>query len=327
MLSVRSAKGTRYRHVVFTGVRSAGRVLNFAPASPASEIGPAQASPPQRDPSQRRAIPESLHPDETAFIRWLFDRAGLEARSYRNETLRRRLRACLRALRTQSPGEARRLLQQRPDMIPLAVNAIVIGVTSFFRDSAVFDQLTYQALPFLASGAAKTAPRVWSVGCSSGEELYSVAILLAEMGVLHQSILLGSDCRSDAIRQARQGLFDAAALKHVPPQWVDRYFCPEVEKKYDRHNPSRYQVRDELRDAVQWRTADITRVREPGVWDLILCRNMAMYFQSDASGQLWEALEEMLRPGGYLVLGKAERPTGARRLSWVGPCIYRRTLG
>ena len=82
-----------------------------------------------------------------------------------------------------------------------------------------------------------------------------------------------------------------------------------------------------LRTAVQWRTADVMRVQEPGVWDLILCRNMAMYLRPEASGKLWDLFERALRPGGYLVMGKAERPANARRLSPVGPCVFRRDRG
>ena len=322
MLSVRPALGTRFRHVVFTGSRSPGRVLNFAPAPRARISAGNEAShdfprPTLSDPGDSR---------DAAFVQWLFAKGGLDSRAYRGETIRRRLNACLRALRVNSSSEARSLLDDRPDLIPVALNAIVIGVTSFFRDPAVFDQLTYQALPSMALNASKSPPRIWSVGCSSGEELYSIAILLAEMGVLDQSVLLGSDCRSNAVKQARTGCFDASSLKCVPSEWLSRYFIASFDKP--RHNTlPRYQICKALRAVTQWRTADVTCVREPGAWDLILCRNMAMYLRPDVSGQLWEALEDSLRPGGYLVLGKAERPVGARRLTWIGPCIYRRTLG
>jgi chemotaxis methyl-accepting protein methylase len=83
-------------------------------------------------------------------------------------------------------------------------------------------------------------------------------------------------------------------------------------------------VRPELRAAVQWRTGDLTRMCEPGTWDLILCRNLTMYLRPDVAARIYVALEEALRPGGFLVLGKAERPIAAQRLGLVAPCIYRR---
>ncbi|HYO09905.1 MAG TPA: protein-glutamate O-methyltransferase CheR [Tepidisphaeraceae bacterium] len=249
---------------------------------------------------------------------WLFEQAGIDGRAYRTETIRRRLGACLRALRVGSPAEARLLLQRDRAKVQVAVGALVIGVTSFFRDAGVFDHLTYTALAALPR--PPRARRIWSAGCSDGEELYSVAILLAEMNLLDDgATLLGTDCRAHAISHARQGRYVGAQLRDVPQVWRERYFEPI--------GAGGYRVLPRLRDAVQWRTADLTRLHEPGAWDLILCRNMAMYLRPEVAGRLWERLEQALRPGAFLVLGKAERPVGATRLSLVAPCVYRRDRG
>ena len=297
------ARPNKYRHVVFTGpYGSTARLVNLAPPTVSVEEAPTGN--------------DRLTEEEHAFIRSLFACAGLDANSYRAESLRRRLQACLRAVRASSILEARRALASKPALVTVAINAMVIGVSSFFRDAAVFDQIAFNVLPslFRTHGPA----RVWSVGCSEGQELYSVAILLAELGLLDGCYLLGTDCRAEAIHRARDGCYDAAAIRHVPQAWVEKYFHRQTD---------RWRVVSSLRTAVQWRTADVTRVQEPGVWDLILCRNMAMYLRPEASGKLWETFETALRPGGYLVLGKAERPVNARRLSPVGPCLFRRDRG
>jgi chemotaxis methyl-accepting protein methylase len=168
---------------------------------------------------------------------------------------------------------------------------------------------------------------VWSVGCSDGAELYSVAILLAEMGLLEGTCLLGTDCRADALARARDGIFDVRAIDGVPRTWIKQYFDRLPGTDAADAADERYRVRATVRSAVQWRRADVTRLQEPGQWDLILCRNMAMYLRSETSGKLWSHFEQALRPGGFLVLGKAERPVGAERLSMVGPCVYRRDRG
>ena len=296
---------SKYRHVVFTGpAGNTARIVNLAP--------PAQDGKPSRQPPRKQ-----LTEEEGAFVRSLFACAGLDADAYRPESLRRRLGACLRAIRATSILEARWVLAKNPSLVPVAMNAMVIGVTSFFRDAAVFDQLAFNVLPTLFR--SPRPPRVWSVGCSEGQELYSVAILLAELNLLDGCYLLGTDCRGEAIQQAREGFYDAASLKPVPPSWASKYFTM--------HAGGRWRIASSLRTAVQWRTADVTRIAEPGVWDVILCRNMAMYLRPEASGRIWELFERALRPGGYLVLGKAERPTNARRLSPVGPCLFRRDRG
>jgi chemotaxis protein methyltransferase CheR len=265
-------------------------------------------------PAPSLAWSDEMSGEEADFVRWVFDQAGLDARNYRTETLRRRYSACLRMLRVAEPGEARQRLVSDPDLLGSAIGTMVIGVTWFFRDTSVFDRLRDQILPLLAHGAGH--PSVWSLGCSDGVELYSVAMLLGEMGALGEAHLLGTDCRPPAIARARSGTYDTARLRDVPPPWAEKYFAPE--------GAHHFRASAELRRAAQWRVADVTRLPEPNGWDLILCRNMAMYFRPDIAGRLWTQLEHALRPGGFLVLGKAERPFGAARLTSVGPCTYRK---
>jgi chemotaxis protein methyltransferase CheR len=162
------------------------------------------------------------------------------------------------------------------------------------------------------------ALRIWSVGCSDGSELYSLAMLLAEQRILHRCYLLGTDCRADAIRRAATGAYDTAAVRGVPTGLLQRYFT---------FSGRDWRLHGWLRTAVQFRTANVLKIMEPGLFDLVLCRNMAIYLESDAVLQLWSGLEHSLRTGGVLVLGKAERPIGAKRLSAVAPCVYRRTRG
>jgi chemotaxis methyl-accepting protein methylase len=300
----RGGGGARFRHIVFKGSGRRGAV-DLAPRPAPVEYVPPPLHP--RGPQ--------LTPDEARFVNWLFAQGGLDARAYRPETLRRRLPACLRALRASSVADARLMLQDDPAAIADAVNTMVIGVTGFFRDTSVFDHLSNTVLPALPQRRGR--PRVWSAGCSDGEELYSVAMLLAEMGLLPGGgDLLGTDCRPQAVARARAGRYDQRVLRDVPPPWREKYF--------EGDGGTMARVRPKLRAAVQWRTGDLTRLCEPGAWDLILCRNMTMYLRADVAARVWGALENALRPGGFLVLGKAERPLVARRLGVVAPCIYRR---
>ncbi len=208
------------------------------------------------------------------------------------------------------------MLEENPTLQATAISAMLVGVTSFFRDPAVFDLLGRNVLPELARGRA--ALHAWSAGCSDGAELYSLALLLAEAGRLAGSYLLGTDCRPDALARARAGTFEAAALKHVAAPLLARYFTPV---------DGGWQVVPAVRACARWRTADVLQTQEPGLWDIILCRNTTMYMRAEAAQTLWERFEAALRPGGILVLGKAERPLGSRRLALLAPCIYRRSRG
>jgi chemotaxis methyl-accepting protein methylase len=302
-MSVSPSLPLRFRHVVFSGeLRRRKAAINLG----ASHDGVPSVPETKQNLSQENA----------AFVQWLFRQANLNAGHYRPETLQRRLPACLRALRARSVSHARQVLEAEPLLIASAINAMIIGVTSFFRDHNVFDYLQHKALPELA--LTRSGLAVWSAGCSEGAEVYSLAILLAEMGLLSTSYVLGTDCRTDALERARLGVFDGLSLKHVPAEWLRRYFCS---------HGAGWQVKPELRHAVRWRTGDILQAQEPGAWDIILFRNTAMYFRAEAAAPLWERFETALRPGGWLVLGRSERPVGLKRLSLIGPCLYRRNRG
>jgi chemotaxis methyl-accepting protein methylase len=252
--------------------------------------------------------------EEYWFLNWVLGESGLELVNYQLRTLRRRVPACLRAVRASSLSEARRVMAARPELRARALSTLVIGVTSFFRDAAVFRALREELLPPLLAGRAGVG--AWCVGCSDGSELYSLAMLLDELGYEGRWHLLGTDCRGDAVRRAREGVYDGQGLRGLDEALLERYFVREA--------ADQWRVKPELRSSVHWRKADALSVDEPGAWDVILCRNMGMYLVPEAAAGLWRRLEAALRPGGLLVLGKAERPNGARDLAAIGPCIYRR---
>lgn len=308
-----AAQAVCFRHVVFPdSIGGYGRALNASPREPI-EGHVCPLAPPQ--------FPPPLSPAAEAFIRWLFIRAGLGFHHYKPETLARRLPACLRAVGAASPVQARLLLRRRPDLLEHALEALLIGVTSFFRDEGVFAALRRHVLPEVVGGwrgrGADQPLRVWSAGCSSGAELYSVALLLLEQGALwpQRCELLGTDCRAGAVARAAAGVFEPGALKGLPRDLFREFFvCDE----------DHYRVRADIRSAVHWRRGDALAAAEPGPWDLVLCRNLAIYLQPAAAARLWATLAVALRPGGVLVLGKAERPVGVAGLAPDGPCVYRR---
>ena len=313
--AVEGAREARFRHIVFRQERSAAPI-NFAPLPPPPPLPP--SNPLKRwglHSNDPHYAPRPIAADELNFVRWLFARADLDARIYRTETLARRLPACLRAVRARSLSQARQRLEDEPGLTATALGAMLIGVSEFFRDAPVFEQLWREVLPTLPRRAGH--PRVWSIGCSDGQELYSVAMMLSELKMLAGATLLGTDCRSAAVARAREGRYDESALRGVPPSLVSKYCVDE---------PSRgmWRVCDEVRMATQWRSGDATRRSERGAWDLILCRNVSMYLQSEVASQLRRMCEQSLRVGGVLVFGRAERPQGMTRLTLLGPCVYRK---
>jgi chemotaxis methyl-accepting protein methylase len=274
------------------------------------DFAPAAASEPAQDAA-------TLQGEDREFRSWLLEHAGVDVSHYRPESLARRLPACLRTVRANSSAHARGILERNRNLIGSALGAVLIGVTSFFRDAQVFKDLDELVLAPLADRARI---RVWSVGCSEGMELYSVMMLLAERRVLHRCQLLGTDCRLSATRAAADGTYPASVVRELPASLLERYFLRA-------DDADAYMIHPFLRAQVEWRTADVLTTPEPGPWDLILCRNMAMYMRGQVMTRLWDILQQALRPGGHHVLGKAERPHTTVRLAQVAPCIYRRAKG
>jgi chemotaxis methyl-accepting protein methylase len=239
--------------------------------------------------------------------------------------------AVLRVLHARTQEQAQQILDERPELLPAAINALLIGVTSFFRDESVFETLRTSVLPQLAM--QRRPLRIWSAGCSNGAELYSVAILLAQAGMLEGSFLLGSDCRSEAVEQARAAAYDCDDLRLIEPAVLGKYFemdghginrdGPHFLRKENRVRPYLFRPVESLRRQVHWKTADVCGHIEDGPWDIILWRNMAIYLTAEAGATVWRGLVWALEPQGVLVVGKAERPPIGLELVSVGRYIYR----
>lgn len=243
---------------------------------------------------------------------WVLERAGLDARSYRPEPLLRRVPACLRALKVTDEAAAKRRIEEQPELLRLAVSELLIGVTEFFRDPLVFEALRRHILPALCR---QRRPRVWSASCSNGAELYSLAILLAEAGRLDHSVLLGTDCRADAIAEAHEAIYPAEAARLMDENLRSTYLsdCGGL-----------YRVESSIRRGLKWKVSDLNTQVEKGPWDLILWRNTSIYMTLEAARHVWQQLASVLAPGGVVVAGTAERPPADLGLVSVGRCLFAR---
>lgn len=307
----------RFRHVTFVG-----------PARVSPDTGP----PPSRSASaggSRRGQP--LDWATRLFFRRVCRAGGLRDGRYRDTILHRRRAACLRALRVPQLEQGLDLVRRKPDLAQRALGALMIGVTSFYRDPQVFDALP----PLLDTlGHRRGRLHALSAGCSDGAELYSLAMLLDQAGLLARSQMWGIDCRPEAIETARAGVYLRPSASSLPEVLRRQYLAPLPNGALDiagRNAPAeRVVVSGRLREACHWAVADVFRLgRAPPALppaDLILCRNLAIYLTPEAATELWNLLCARLRPGGLLVVGRAERPTpsAAGSLSRVGPCLYRK---
>jgi chemotaxis protein methyltransferase CheR len=189
------------------------------------------------------------------------------------------------------------------------INLVTVTETSFFRDPSQFRLLRQHILPTLlaghGSGQTRTV-RIWSAGCSSGEEAYSVALILSDMGLLRASAgwtfeIVGTDVNTEVLETARRGVYSARALRNVEGDLLQRYFRPDA---------GRFCLDDEIKRAVRFEYANLTHVPLPrplGIGqDIVLCKNVTIYFQPEMTRRLVGELHDALADGGFLLLGHSE---------------------
>jgi chemotaxis protein methyltransferase CheR len=255
--------------------------------------------------------PSPLLPDQVEFVDRVLRRAGLNPRHYRRAPLLRRIPACLRALKVDSLPAALAAIEGSPERLLISLNALLIGTTSFFRDRPVFDELQHHIIPALLRRG--TRPRVWSAACSDGAELYSVAMMFERHGE-GTPLFLGTDCRAAAVARAKEGIFPLTTTGDMPATFT---------REYVHFSGNTAKVDDRIREQVIWDEADIMTRPIASRWDLILCRNLAIYLEPGPLGHLWKKLSAAVVPGGYLVVGRAEKPR-LEGFSCVAPCIYQK---
>ncbi len=226
---------------------------------------------------------------------------GFDFRVYKESSLRRRVSKRLQAVGVTHGAEYLAYLEAHPEEFALLFNTVLINVTSFFRDTAAWDCLASEIVPRIVSGAADGPIRVSSVGCASGEEAYTLAILFVEaLGVdefRRRVKIYATDMDEDALHAARQAGYDGRQIRDVPPHLIEKYF----ESRGGQHV-----VCGDLRRGVIFGRQDVVRDAPISRLDLLVCRNTLMYFNGDVQARIAARFHFALKEQGFLFLGKAE---------------------
>jgi chemotaxis protein methyltransferase CheR len=257
---------------------------------------------------------------------------GINLHDGKKELVRARLSKRLRALQLSSFREylvyLREDIESAGNELTALLDAISTNLTSFFRENAHFQYLSSIVLPELLAerGPGDRKLRVWSAGCSSGEEPYSIALTLCEQLPAWEQWDLGilaTDLSTRVLQIARQGEYEAQRLATVPAGLLNTYFerLPQTTEK-------RYRVRAEVRRLVHFARLNLM---EPwpmrGPFDVIFCRNVMIYFDKPTQGKLVHRFAELLAPGGTLFIGHSESLTGIEHnFRYVQPTIYEKPL-
>ncbi len=239
-------------------------------------------------------------------------RTGHDFSKYKRSTVLRRIARRMQVTRTDNLREYYDALRERNDEAQALLGDLLISVTTFFRDHDAFETLRTQVVPELLVGRdPSTTIRVWVSGCATGEEAYSIAMLLAEEAAKHEFHppiqVFGSDLDARALAVAREGRYPGSIEADVSEERLRRFFIREGDG---------YRVRQELRDLILFALHDLLKDPPFSHVDLISCRNVLIYLDRDLQEQVCSTLHYALNPGGFLLVGAsetAESPPGLFR--------------
>ena len=232
--------------------------------------------------------------------------SGIDFTYYKRSTILRRIERRMLVTHTSSLSEFARLLGDSPDEVNILVKEILIGVTNFFRDPAFFEKLKYNAIYKIVERAKENEPiRVWSAGCSTGEEAYSIAILfqevMEEMQVKRDVKIFATDVDSRAIEQAGKGIFSENIIDDVSPDRLAKYFIKQNDQ---------YHISKSIRRMIVFATHNMFSDPPFGKLDLISCRNVMIYFQPVMRRGLFAIFHSALKNGAFSSWARA-RPPGS----------------
>jgi len=231
-------------------------------------------------------------------------RYNLDFKKYKSTTVMRRIHRRMKMLELDTPQAFCEHLQQNPDEVELLYQDLLIGVTQFFRDEDAFERLRERVIPALFDEAVnRDELRVWIAGCASGEEAYSIAILLYEEAVKRQYSLenikiFATDVHHGSLKRAANGIYSEAELAKVTGSQREAFFT---------HNNQGWQVKPTLRNMIVFATHNMLSDPPFTNMDLISCRNVLIYLLAESQATVLSTFHFALRNSGYLFLGSSEQ--------------------
>ncbi len=265
------------------------------------------------------------------FQRLIYNESGINLTPAKKELLKSRLMKRLRERSLTSFKEYYQYVTEEDttgEELVSMLDCISTNLTEFFRESAHFDFLSKKVLPVLSENKRKKREkkiRVWCAGCSTGEEPYSISMILSEC--LEQLSgwdikILATDLSTRVLKKATQGIYAKDRLRGIPLQMLNTYF-----KRGEHNLKDCYQIKDFLKNLIVFRRLNLTDETFPfkGQLDFIFCRNVMIYFDKQTQSKLVAKFYKHLAPDGYLFIGHSESLAGTEtRFRYVRPTIYQK---
>ena len=227
---------------------------------------------------------------------------GYDFSDYSRASLSRRVNRLILLDKFPSFAEFRYRIRNDPDYLKRFIEEITVNVTEMFRDPEFYIALKTKILPDIAS---KPFIRIWHAGCSTGEEVYSMAIMLHECNLLHKSILYATDINPDVVERAKKGIFP---LRHMK-DYSENYIASGGKNDFSQYYTAKYDrviFNDMLREKMMFSTHNLVSDSSFNEFQLILCRNVLIYFDKALQNKVFKLFDNSLEPLGFIGLGAKE---------------------
>lgn len=232
--------------------------------------------------------------------RYIEQNLKIQCSNYKEDYIKRRLLSRMRSTNTTSYDQYLRYLKANEPELELLKNALTINVTEFFRDQDVYDLLKKEVLPALYK--QRKSIRIWCAGCSTGEEPYSIAMILYDYLIQNKDCsaqIYASDIDDVVLEKAKEGIYQAKSTAKLSESQIRRHFTQLPD--------GNYQVKQHLKDLIRFRHHDLMSGEPISKFlDLVTCRNVTIYFTETQKDELARTFHSALTSGGFYIMGKTE---------------------
>jgi len=232
--------------------------------------------------------------------RFIEQTLGIQCSNYKEDYIKRRLLSRMRSTSSESYGDYLKYLKANPPELENLRNALTINVTEFFRDNDVYEFLKKDILPALFKERKRL--RIWCAGCSTGEEPYSLAMILSDLMAHNPAIsvqIFATDIDKVVLAKAQEGIYTPKAMIKLSETQIHRHFTKLPD--------GNFQVKPRLKELIRFRPHDLMSGIPVSQWlDLITCRNVTIYFTEKQKDELAKMFHAALVTGGFYIMGKTE---------------------
>lgn len=253
---------------------------------------------------------ESIY-DWEWFIRQFEGMSKIDLTAYKRPQMERRINSFMRSSHAADYKEFIALIQKDKVLYRKFIEHLTINVSEFFRNPGHWEVLEREIFPVLLK--QRTPLKIWSAGCSTGEEAYSLAMLCKEKIPGKTDKILASDLDQDVLERAQIGLYSAKAAQTLPPYYLERYMQKDGEY---------YRVAEDIKKMVRFEKQDLLKDPFGRDYDLILCRNVVIYFTEETKFKLYRKFVDALRPGGVLFIGSTEQIFQAKEIGFTSLATF-----